>query len=353
MPVNRPARRGRRPRTADVQPQLRRRLGVLLVVCIFVNGARLDAVGEPGRMARAAGLERRPEVGGRRRNRPRVVAADHVHELPDTGQLRADQRPGPFSHVTLDARHVGMRGVLPGGELRPHRRVARLPAEGRRLHPVQRAVPRDEEDDGVDGGQRHHRQDRGPHPPLSQIDHRPPVGGSRIAQARAALQPDADWNEEQDAGRSLSDATELLVKQFPAHETSIRAYYGRWTEMLGGPIAGTVEVLKQLKESKKYKLYALTNWSAETFPVALERYDFLHWFDGRLVSGAEKTRKPFKVIYELLINRFGIDPTKSIYTDDNIRNLHPARELGMHTIHFRSPEQFKEELKQAGISASF
>src|SRR5436189_186866 len=61
-----------------------------------------------------------------------------------------------------------------------------------------------------------------------------------------------DWNEEQDAGRTLSDATELLVKQFPDHENNIRAYYGRWTEMLGGPIAGTVEILKQLKESKKY-----------------------------------------------------------------------------------------------------
>jgi 2-haloacid dehalogenase len=159
----------------------------------------------------------------------------------------------------------------------------------------------------------------------------------------------SDWNEEQDAGRPLSEATELLVKKFPEHEHHIRAYYGRWEEMLRGPIDETVAILRSLKNNPDYKLYALTNWSAETFPVALKRYDFLHWFDGRLVSGEEKTRKPYKEIYELLIKRFDIDPTKSIYTDDNVRNLGPAKDLGIHTIHFRSPEQFKQELQQAGV----
>ena len=159
----------------------------------------------------------------------------------------------------------------------------------------------------------------------------------------------SDWNEEQDAGRPLSEATELLVKKFPEHEANIRAYYGRWEEMLRGPIDETVEILRALKDNTNYKLYALTNWSAETFPVALQRYDFLHWFHGRLVSGEEKTRKPYKEIYELLINRFNIDPTRAVYTDDNVRNLGPAKELGIHTIHFRSPQQFKEELLQAGV----
>lgn len=154
-----------------------------------------------------------------------------------------------------------------------------------------------------------------------------------------------DWNEEQDAGRSLKDATEHLITQFPDHEANIRAFYDRWEEMLGGPIQGTVDVFKELKERGDLKFYALTNWSAETFPIALQRYDFLHWFDGRLVSGEEMTRKPFIDIYEKLIERFNIDPTDAVYIDDNMRNLHPARELGMHIIHFKSPEQLKEELK--------
>ena len=158
-----------------------------------------------------------------------------------------------------------------------------------------------------------------------------------------------DWNEEQDAGRSLQEATDYLVKKFPEHERSIRAYYGRWKEMLGGPIHETVEIFRQLKDRKKLKLYALTNWSAETFPVALELYDFLHWFDGRLVSGEEKVRKPFPEIYQLLIERFGIDPHHAIYVDDNIRNVLPARDLGFVGIHFRTPALFREELTRLGV----
>lgn len=160
----------------------------------------------------------------------------------------------------------------------------------------------------------------------------------------------ADWNEEQDAGRTLQEATDLLVSRFPEHEANIRAYYGRWEEMLGGPIHGTVDIFRHLKFNTDKKLYALTNWSHETFPVALQRYDFLHWFDGRLVSGEEKTRKPFTDIYELLIRRFNIDPHRAIYTDDNLRNLIPAKELGFTTIHFQSPQQFKKELEKAGVN---
>jgi len=159
----------------------------------------------------------------------------------------------------------------------------------------------------------------------------------------------SDWNEQQDEGRSLQEGTEHLVQRYPEHEAAIRAYYGRWKEMLGGPIHETVEIFRELKFHTSLKLYALTNWSAETFPVALELYDFLHWFDGRLVSGEEKIRKPFPEIYRLLIDRFGIDPTKAIYVDDNIRNVLPARELGFHGIHFRTPELFKEELKGLGV----
>ncbi len=158
-----------------------------------------------------------------------------------------------------------------------------------------------------------------------------------------------DWNEEQDGGRSLQEGTELLVKKFPEHEVSIRAYYDRWKEMLGGPIHETVEIFRELKFHTELKLYALTNWSAETFPVALELYDFLHWFDGRLVSGEEKVRKPLPEIYQLLVQRFDIQPEKAIYVDDNLRNVLPARELGFHGIHFKSPQQFRSELVEAGV----
>ncbi|MDO6434448.1 HAD family phosphatase [Flavitalea sp. BT771] len=158
-----------------------------------------------------------------------------------------------------------------------------------------------------------------------------------------------DWNEEQDAGRTLKEGTEYLVRKYPEHEKYIRMYYDRWKEMLGGPIHETVEIFRHLKEKSKVRLYALTNWSAETFPIALELYEFLHWFDGRLVSGAEKIRKPSPDIYKLLIRRFDIDPSRAVYVDDNLRNVTPAKALGFYGIHFQSPGQFRQELEQLGV----
>jgi 2-haloacid dehalogenase len=159
----------------------------------------------------------------------------------------------------------------------------------------------------------------------------------------------SDWNEKQDAGRPLKEATEELLVKHPDWKEYIEAYYGRWEEMLGGPIWGTVEILRLLKKDNKYKIYALTNWSAELFPIALERYDFLHWFDGRVVSGEEKMRKPFPEFYQLIVGRFQLKPQETLFIDDNLRNVQAAKDIGLRTIAFRSPEQLKDELIQAGI----
>lgn len=158
-----------------------------------------------------------------------------------------------------------------------------------------------------------------------------------------------DWNEEQDAGRTLEEGTALLIKQFPEHEKNIRAYYDRWEEMLGGAIEGTVELFRKIKATGRYRTYALTNWSGETFPVALNKFEFLHWFDGRLVSGDEKMRKPALRFYELLTEKFDIVPENSIYIDDNPRNLGPASDIGFYTIHFLSPDELQYELEQLGV----
>jgi 2-haloacid dehalogenase len=158
-----------------------------------------------------------------------------------------------------------------------------------------------------------------------------------------------DWNEEQDAGRSLQEGTDLLVQQHPQHEANIRAFYDRWDEMLGDPIAGTIALFKQLKESGKYKIYALTNWSAETFPVALERYDFMGWFDGIVVSGAEKMRKPAPEFYQLLLDRYNVNPQEALFIDDNLRNVLAAQKMGITSIHFTSAEQLKSELENKFI----
>lgn len=159
----------------------------------------------------------------------------------------------------------------------------------------------------------------------------------------------SDWNEEQDAGRSLHEGTELLVAQYPEHEANIRAFYSRWIEMLGEPFHGTVEILRQLKASGKYKLYALTNWSAETFPFAVARFDFLTWFDGVVVSGTEKIRKPAPEFYQLLLDRYQVDPAAALFIDDNYRNVLAAEKVGIKSIHFKSAEELSAELEKLGI----
>ena len=158
-----------------------------------------------------------------------------------------------------------------------------------------------------------------------------------------------DWNEEQDAGRSIVEATQLLVKQFPDWEKPIRDYYGRWTDMLGGPIHETVELFRQLKKIDRYKIYALTNWQEGLFDIALVRYNFLHWFDGRVVSGEEKTRKPLPEFYHVLLSRYQVNPSEAIFIDDNVRNVKAGEALGIQSIHFQSTAQLREKLEQLNL----
>lgn len=157
------------------------------------------------------------------------------------------------------------------------------------------------------------------------------------------------WNEEQDAGRSLQEATQMLVDQYPEWTEYIEAYYGRWEEMLAGPIQGTVDLFRELKERNQYPIYALTNWSAELFPIALQKFDFLHWFDGRVVSGEEKSRKPYPEFYQLTLDRFNLQPQETLFIDDNLRNVLAAEALGIQCIRFENPEQLRVELQQRNV----
>ena len=158
-----------------------------------------------------------------------------------------------------------------------------------------------------------------------------------------------DWNEQQDKGRPIVEANRILIEKFPQYQSEIEAYYGRWTEMLGGAIGGTVEILEELKESRNFRLYALTNWSAETFPEALKRYEFLQYFKEILVSGKEGMKKPSAEIYELALSRFGIDAATTIFIDDSARNVAAAEAMGIKSIHFQSSEQLRAELKALSI----
>ncbi len=158
-----------------------------------------------------------------------------------------------------------------------------------------------------------------------------------------------EWNEEQDAGKSLAEATEERIRLFPEWEQPLRDFYGRWEEMLKGSIQDTVEIFRALKEKQIYRFYALSNWSAENFHVALDRFEFLHWFDGRLISGEEKMAKPNPAFFKLLETRYDVLPQRAVYIDDNFRNYKAAEGLGFRAIHFRSPDQLRGALEGYSI----
>lgn len=158
----------------------------------------------------------------------------------------------------------------------------------------------------------------------------------------------SDWNELQDAGRTLEEATTILCLHFPEYERLIRLYYSEWKKMLKGPIQPTVDILKSLKD-QGYRLLALTNWSDETFPVALEMYEFLGWFEGILVSGKEKLKKPDPAIFKLLMKRYQLNPSSSIFIDDNMKNIDAANSVGIDAIHFKSAEDLAGKLCDRGI----
>ncbi|HEV2823907.1 MAG TPA: HAD family phosphatase [Actinomycetota bacterium] len=157
-----------------------------------------------------------------------------------------------------------------------------------------------------------------------------------------------EWNAEQDRGRPFAEGVAELVERHPVHAAAITAYHERWTEMLGGDIAGTVELLDELRDTG-VPLYALTNWSAETFGIARERYQFLEWFDGVLVSGEERMIKPDPAIFRLLLDRFGLDPGAAFYVDDSPANVAAAGELGFDAVRFTGPEQLRRDLEARGL----
>lgn len=156
----------------------------------------------------------------------------------------------------------------------------------------------------------------------------------------------SEWNDQQDAGRSFEEATRELIRKHPEFKEPIAAWYARWQETIAGPIDGTVEILKNIKASEKFRLYALTNWSAETFPWALENFHFLHWFEGIVVSGIEKCKKPAPEFFQILFDRHQVRPGESLFIDDNLHNIEGAKALGLNTIAFETPEQLHRDLKQ-------
>ena len=156
------------------------------------------------------------------------------------------------------------------------------------------------------------------------------------------------WNLEMDAGRSFTDGIAAHSQKFPHRSPLFEAFFERWHETVGEPIAGSVDMLQTLQK-KGIRTYALTNFSAETFPLAVARFPFLSNFDGTVVSGDEGLVKPDPAIYQRLMQRYSITPARAVFIDDKLENVEAARRIGLHGIHFIEPTAARKELRTLGL----
>ena len=152
-----------------------------------------------------------------------------------------------------------------------------------------------------------------------------------------------DWNLQQDKGRPFAEGVSELSKQFPQYAELIQAYHDNWIHSIGNSLTGTIEIMKRLKRAG-YQLYGLSNWSAETFPMARRKYDFFNLLDDIVISGEVGAIKPEPAIFEIMLKRIGRPAAECLFIDDALANIEAARAMGFATVHFQSPEQLENEL---------
>jgi 2-haloacid dehalogenase len=158
----------------------------------------------------------------------------------------------------------------------------------------------------------------------------------------------ADWNMQQDKGRPFKEGVAVLSREFPHYSHLIQAYHDLWIDSVGGAIAGTVDLLKRLKQAG-YPVYGLSNWSAETFPHMRERHDFFDLFDDMVISGEVGHVKPEPQIFQILLDKIGKPAEECLFIDDSLANIQQAQKLGFATILFQSPQQLESSLRDFKI----
>jgi 2-haloacid dehalogenase len=156
------------------------------------------------------------------------------------------------------------------------------------------------------------------------------------------------WNHEQDRGRSFAEGCAIAARAHPAERERIAAWFERYDETMAGEVPGTVDVLADLR-GRGVPLYALSNWSAETFPRAQARFAFLQWFRGIVISGALGMAKPEPAIYRHLLETHGLDAAETLFIDDVPANVAAAEALGMRALRFTDAAALRVALVDLGL----
>lgn len=157
-----------------------------------------------------------------------------------------------------------------------------------------------------------------------------------------------EWHVAHDLGDSTKDSCVDLAIAHPEHAAMIHAWADRGEDMIAGAIDGAVEILADLR-AKGVRCYVLSNMERETFPLRRERFAFIEWFDGHVISGLEGLVKPDPRIFRRLLRRFDLQPSRTVFIDDSAANVESAAELGIRALRFESPAQLRSELETLGL----
>jgi 2-haloacid dehalogenase len=156
------------------------------------------------------------------------------------------------------------------------------------------------------------------------------------------------WNRLLDSGTRVAANEAEAVASYPHWERHVLAYRRHFGHSLTAVLEDNVAVLRDLHEAG-VRVAALTNWSDELFPIALERYDFLGLFDDIVVSGAEGIAKPDPAIFARLGHRLGVPLSRCVFVDDSPANVAAARGAGIDAFVYDAHVDVRTELRARGL----
>jgi 2-haloacid dehalogenase len=158
----------------------------------------------------------------------------------------------------------------------------------------------------------------------------------------------ADWHRAHDLGAVTAESCRDLAARHPEYRDAIMAWAERSEEMVAGQFDQAVAVLSEVKAAG-IPCYALSNMEAETFPIRFARYAFMGWFDGLVISGLEGVAKPDRRIFEILLERYALVPSQTMFVDDVQGNVDAARALGINAVRYTGPGQLRQDLRALGM----
>ena len=157
------------------------------------------------------------------------------------------------------------------------------------------------------------------------------------------------WNRLQDGGRSLGDGLAAARAQFGDDALPLETYVQRFPLTITRPMPGTWDLI-ELLDASEIPLFAITNWSADNWPAAVAQYPRLGTiFRDIVVSGQVGMLKPEPGIYELLLNRNGLQAGDCLFIDDSAENVRGAVAVGMKAVRFTGADALSDQLEKLGL----